>query len=462
MGEGAQIVPGIESPKLPNRVFDAHHPPSAQLIGDCVHCGFCLPTCPTYALWGEEMDSPRGRIYLMQMGLDGTATLNERYVGHFDKCLGCLACVPVCPSGVQYEKLIEATRAQVERRYRRPIADRLFRAMIFALFPHPTRLRMALLPLWIYQRSGLRRLLHATGLLKLLPERLRAMELLLPDISLRAMRARLPVIVPAQGLVRRRVGLLLGCVQRVFFDQVNAATARVLAAEGCEVVIPAEQGCCGALMTHAGREPEALAAARKLIDVFESAHVETIVVNAAGCGSSMKQYGFLLRDDPEYAERAQAFAAKCKDISEVLVELGPRAPRRGMELRVAYHDSCHLQHAQNVKSQPRQLLQSIPGLQVLELQESALCCGSAGIYNLVEPGPARELGERKARRVLAAGADVLVSSNPGCLLQLRQALHRMGQPMPMLHMIELLDASLRGVLPVAPAKRDEKLPARAA
>ena len=429
----------------PLGIFDQRHPPSQELISDCVHCGFCLPTCPTYALWGEEMDSPRGRIYLMKLGLEGAADMNDRYVGHFDKCLGCMACLTACPSGVQYDKLIEATRAQVERNYPRSPGDRWFREMLFALFPHPGRLRLAAAPLWVYQRTGLQFLARRSGLLKLLPARLRAMEGLLPPVTLDAFRRRMPGLIPARGERRGRVGLLTGCVQSVFFRRVNDATARVLAAEGFEVVVPQAQRCCGALMVHAGREDDALALARRTIDAFEAAEVDTIVVNAAGCGSTMKEYGHLLRDDPAYAERAEALAAKCRDVSEVLAACEPRSARHALPVRVAYHDACHLQHAQRVKLQPRQVLASIPGLEVLEIAEPAICCGSAGIYNLVEPGPARELGDRKVENILTTGAEAIVSSNPGCLLQIRAGLERASRPLPVLHMVELLDASIRGL-----------------
>ena len=442
----------------PLAVFDAHHPPSEELIADCVHCGFCLPTCPTYALWGEEMDSPRGRVYLMKLGLEGAAEMNETYVGHFDKCLGCMACLTSCPSGVQYEKLIEATRAQVERNYPRRLGDRLFRRMLFALFPYPRRLRAAALPLWLYRRSGIQRLLRRSGLLDRLPARLRAMEALAPPVTRDAFRGRMAEVIPAQGERRGRVGLLAGCVQSVFFRHVNDATARVLAAEGFEVVVPAGQGCCGALMVHAGREDEALALARRTVDVFEAAGVDTVVVNAAGCGSSMKEYGHLLRDDPAYAGRAKAFAAKCRDISEVLAGAEPRAKRHPVAARVAYHDACHLQHAQRVKLQPREVLATVPGLQVLEIAEAALCCGSAGIYNLVEPGAAQELGDRKAANVLATRADAVVSSNPGCALQISAHLARAGRALPVMHMVEIVDASIRGVTPPALARHLAEAP----
>jgi glycolate oxidase iron-sulfur subunit len=430
-------------------IFDLQHPPAQDLIEDCVHCGFCLPTCPTYLLWGEEMDSPRGRIYLMKLGSEGAVELNPTYVGHFDHCLGCMACVTSCPSGVQYDKLIEATRSQIERNYQRSLPDGLFRRMMFLLFPFPNRLKLLAGPLWLYRRSGLRALAHRVGVLKRLPERLQALESLLPDFTLGSVNRSLPAIIPAQGQQRKRVGLLLGCVQRVFFGDVNAATARVLAAEGCEVVIPQTQGCCGALMVHAGQEHDALAMARQTIVAFEAANVETIVINAAGCGSTLKEYGHLLRDDPEYAERAARFSAKCKDIAEVLVELPPRAERKPIHVKIAYHDACHLQHAQRIRNEPRQVLRTIPGLEIIEIAESAICCGSAGIYNLVEPGPAQELGDRKVNHLLATGAAAVVSSNPGCLLQILSGLERAGKPMPALHMVELIDASIRGVLPDA-------------
>ena len=425
--------------------FDDHHPPAAELYKKCVHCGFCLPTCPTYALWGEEMDSPRGRIQLMKLGAKGKVDLTDTFVQHFDRCLGCMACMTACPSGVEYDKLIEATRAQVERRHRRPPGEALHRRLIFSLFPYPGRLRAALLPAWAYQASGLRALVRRTGLAKLLPGKLRAMEALLPALSLRDLSARQPPErVPAQGTVRKRVGLLTGCVQRVLFSEVNAATIRVLAAEGCEVVIPRDQGCCGALMVHSGLEERAQAFARQLIDVFERAGVDTIVVNAAGCGSSMKEYGHLLRDDPRYAERARAFAAKCKDISEVLAELEPRAVRHPLPLRVAYHDACHLQHAQGIRAEPRRMLNTIPGLELLEIPDAALCCGSAGIYNLVQPEAAQELGDRKVANTLSTHPDLVASANPGCLMQLASGLKRAGRRVPVLHMIEVLDAAIQG------------------
>jgi glycolate oxidase iron-sulfur subunit len=429
--------------------FDAKHPPSREIIDQCVHCGFCLPVCPTYALWNEEMDSPRGRIYLMKLAADGQAAINSQWVGHFDTCLGCMACMTACPSGVDYGKLIEATRAQIERKYDRGWLERFYRRLIFAVFTRPDRLHRMRLPLLLYQRSGLQRLVRRSGGLKLLPKRLQAMEALLPQLP-----AAEPVaeVTPAIGAKRLRVGMLLGCVQREFFPQVNAATARVLAAEGCEVVSPADQPCCGALLVHAGEEDGALALARHFINVFERAEVDTIVTNAAGCGSNIKEYGHLLRDDPNYAERAKKFSAKCQDITEVLANMMPQAKRNSLRRRVAFHDSCHLQHAQGVRAQPRSLLAGIPELELLEIPEAPICCGSAGIYNLVQPSAANSLGDRKAGLIAALDADVVVTGNPGCILQLQASLERAGKKIPVLHTIQLLDASLRGQLVSADRK----------
>jgi glycolate oxidase iron-sulfur subunit len=420
--------------------FDSHQPPALELIEKCVHCGFCLPTCPTYVLWGEEMDSPRGRIYLMKMALDGSAAIQKDWVHHFDTCLGCVACMPACPSGVEYGKLIEATRAQIERNYSRPAFDKLHRRLLFATLTKPARLQLLRWPLRAYQKSGLQAAVHSLGIWKILPKSLSAMEALLPPAK--PLESIAPV-TPAQGEKRKRVGLLLGCVQRAFFSHVNAATVRVLAAEGCEVVAPKQQTCCGALCVHAGEEAAALELARHTIDTFEQAHVDTIVINAAGCGSNMKDYGHLLRNDPTYADRAKCFAAKCRDISEVLCELPSRAQRYPVSARVAFHDSCHLQHAQGILAQPRQLLSQIPGVQLVEIPEAPICCGSAGIYNLVQPEAASQLGERKAKLIAALRPDLIVTGNPGCVLQLQSSLAKIHHPVPVLHTIQLLDASLR-------------------
>lgn len=422
--------------------FDGHDPPDPELIEDCVHCGFCLPSCPTYLLYGEEMDSPRGRIYLMRQGLEGEP-LTGTMVRHFDRCLGCLACVTACPSGVEYEKLIESTRQQVERRHTRTPADRFFRELIFKVFPYPERLRLLAAGVLPYQALGIRSLVRSEPFQKLLPKRLRALESLTPDPPKET--TPVPPLTPARGKPRARVGLLTGCVQRVFFPDVNAATARVLAAEGCEVVAPATQGCCGALSLHAGREAEAKEFARRTIDTFERAGVDAVVVNVAGCGSAMKGYGHLLRDDPGYAARAARFSASVRDVSEFLAGLEPLVERHPVRAVVAYHDACHLAHGQGIRRQPRDLLRGIPGLELREIQEPEICCGSAGIYNLLEPDAAQALGERKARNVLATGATMLVTGNPGCLLQIRASLDRLGARLPLRHPVQLLDSSIRGL-----------------
>ena len=434
------------------------------LAGDCVHCGFCLPACPTYQLWGEEMDSPRGRIHLITQVLDGapgTAATAE----HLDRCLGCMACVTACPSGVRYDRLIEAARgwsgsgdhpAAAAGAGWRPLParsrrDRALRAAIFRLFPYPRRLRAAIAPLRAAQRTGADALIDRSGLAgRLSPELAAALRLApAPPPGRGAPRRALPARVPARGPRRAVVGMLTGCVQRVFFPQVNAATARVLAAEGCDVIIPAGQGCCGALSLHGGRQAEAAGFARRTIEEFERAAVDAIVVNVAGCGSAMKEYAELLAGDPGWSERAAALAGQVRDLSEYLAELGPAAPRHPLDVTVAYHDACHLAHAQRITAQPRELLTAIPGLRLAAISDGSTCCGSAGIYNLVQPEPARELGQRKAAAVAATGADLLVTGNPGCAMQITSALAAHGTPMPAAHTVEVLDASIRGLPPGA-------------
>lgn len=426
--------------------FDAHHPPPRELIADCVHCGFCLPACPTHVLSGQEMDSPRGRIYMMKQVSEGNAQQNETLQLHIDNCLGCMACMTACPSGVDYSKLLEDTRAQIERNVPRSLTDKLFRRLLFAVFPYPRRLRLLAAPMFLYQRSGLQRLLRSVGLIKLLPERLQSLEALTPP--LRSMLNRQPGTPVKLKNARTRVGMLAGCVQQVFFNHVNQATLRVLAAEGCDVVIPASNACCGALMVHSGMDDDAMRMVRHLIASFELAYVETVVINSAGCGSTMKQYGYLLRDDPQWADRAARFSAKCRDISEVLSSLEPHSARHPLPMRIAYHDACHLRHAQGVFAEPRAVLNSIPGLEILEIPEPDMCCGSAGVYNLLRPQTARELGDRKVSSLLAMQVGAIVSANPGCLLQLMNGLRRRGLgEMPTFHMVELLDASIRNLSP---------------
>jgi glycolate oxidase iron-sulfur subunit len=423
-----------------------------EVANDCVHCGFCLPACPTYQLWAEEMDSPRGRIYLVNQILDG-AELTPAAAQHFDRCLGCMACMTACPSGVQYDQLIEAARVWTEEARpalpapadgNRTVRDRAARAAIFALFPYPERLRTMTRPLRIAQRAGLDRRLARSGLPRRLSPTLGAALKLAPPASA---AVRLPERVAARGPRRAVVGMLTGCVQSVFFPQVNAATARVLAMEGCDVIIPRGQGCCGALSLHSGREAEAAAFARRTIEVFERAGVDAVVVNSAGCGSAMKEYERLLSDDSEWSGRAAAMSARVRDLSEFLAELGPAAPRHPLPVTAAYHDACHLGHAQRITRQPRELLRAIPELSLVELPDAGTCCGSAGVYNLLQPEAASELGARKAQAVLDAGAPLLISANPGCSLQIAAALADRGEHVTVAHTAEILDASLRGLPP---------------
>jgi glycolate oxidase iron-sulfur subunit len=399
-----------------------------ELTQECVHCGFCLPTCPTYLLWSEEMDSPRGRIQLMEAHLDGTVALNRTVVEHFDRCLGCMACVASCPSGVAYDRLIESTRDTVEHSFRRSPSERLVRTLLFQVLPHPRRMRAALRLAAPARRVPLPRAI--APLVEIAPPWLDG--------------ARPPALTLAARDPIARVGILTGCVQSAVFGSVNTATARVLAADGFDVAAP-PQGCCGALSLHAGRLEEGKAFARKLIEAFEGANVDLIVVNASGCGSHLKELERLLADDPEWRERAAWFSARVRDVGELLEATEPRATRNPLAVRVALQDSCHLRHAQRLPLASRGSLLRIPGLELVEPAEQDICCGSAGIYNVVQADAARELGERKARNVLATGAQVLASANPGCLVQLATTLRRLQQPLPALHPVELVDASIRGV-----------------
>ncbi|MFN6155482.1 heterodisulfide reductase-related iron-sulfur binding cluster [Anabaena sp. AL09] len=425
--------------------FDGSHPPDPKLIDSCVHCGFCLSTCPSYRVLGKEMDSPRGRIYLMDAINEGEIALNTATVEHFDSCLGCLACVSTCPSGVQYDKLISATRHQVERNYNRSLPDKLVRQLIFSLFPNPDLLRILLFPLLVYQKLGISKVLQATGLIKAISPRLAAMESILPEITLKSFQDNLPDIIPAKGEKRYRVGVILGCVQRLFFSGVNEATVRVLTANGCEVVIPKSQGCCAALPEHQGQTEQAKVLARQMIDSFADTHVDFVIINAAGCGHTLKEYGHILADDPEYAEKAKIFAAKVKDSQEFLANVGLTAklsPLTDKNLTLVYQDACHLLHGQKISVQPRQLLKQIPGVTLKEPIDAALCCGSAGVYNMLQPEVAEELGKQKAQNLLNTGADLIASPNPGCSLQISKYLQ--GKTISVMHPMELLDYSIRG------------------
>jgi glycolate oxidase iron-sulfur subunit len=428
--------------------FDAQHPPDPKLIDTCVHCGFCLSTCPSYRVIGKEMDSPRGRIYLMDAINEGEAPLSSASVQHFDSCLGCLACTTACPSGVQYDKLIAATRPQIERNYPRSLGDRLLRRLIFSVFPYPKRLRLLLRPLGLYQNSGLQNLVRSLGWLEQIAPQLAAMEGLLPRISPAAFQDTLPELIPAQGEKRYRVGLLLGCVQRLFNPEVNAATVRVLTANGCEVVIPKSQGCCAALSHHQGQEEQARTLARQMIDSFKGQDIDALIINASGCGHTLKEYGQILAEDPEYAEAAKDFADNVKDVQEFLAEVGLTArlsPLQDEKLTLVYQDACHMLHGQKISFQPRQLLRQIPGVTLREPIDAALCCGSAGVYNIFQPEVAAELGRQKVQNLLNTKADLIVSANIGCYVQITKHLQLQGKSVPVLHPMQLLDYSIQGI-----------------
>jgi len=414
-------------------------------ILDCVHCGLCLPTCPTYLTTGVEMASPRGRIYMMRVVEEGQADIGSVFVKHLDQCLGCLACQPACPSGVPYERLLESARAQIERTYERPAGDRRWRRMILSLFPYPERMRWVVSALYWYQRLGLSGLVRASGLIPVLSPRLAQMEALLPPVPSPAARRPLPDVTLVVGGRVGRVGFLTGCVQRSLLPGINQATVRVLAAAGYEVVTPRDQGCCGALHLHAGDLETARGLARNMIEAFERVQVSMVVVNAAGCGATMKDYAHLFRDDPAWRDRAQAFSAKVRDVSEVLAAVSWNGALRPVPLTVTYHEACHLAHAQGIRREPRTILQQIPELRLVELPESDLCCGSAGIYNLLQTEMAGQLLRRKVERIRETGASYVAIGNIGCLLQITLGLRQANVPVQAVHPVELVDWALHGM-----------------
>lgn len=422
------------------------HDLSVEGVHRCVHCGLCLASCPTFAELGTEMDSPRGRIFLIKSLAEGRIGLGEATVRHLALCLDCRACETVCPAGVPYGRLIEAARAEVERQRPGGPLRRLFRWLnLGLLLGDPRRLRLAAAGLAFYQRSGLQALLRRTGLVRLLPGALPAWEALLPSIPPAAARAPLPPRVPAEGPPRARVALLEGCVQAVVFGGVNRATARLLARNGAEVLVPPGQGCCGALHAHAGDRPRALALARATIAAFEAAgEVEAVVVNTAGCGAHLKAYGALLAGDPAWAARAERFAARVRDLAEFLAVAPLRGPLQPLAMTVTYHDPCHVVHGQKIRAEPRRLLAQVPGLRLVDLAESDWCCGSAGLYNLTEPEMAGRLLARKVDRVLATGAQAVVTANAGCILQIAAGLRARGAPTRVLHLAEVLDQAYGG------------------
>ena len=396
----------------------------------CIHCGLCLSSCPTYLETGNENDSPRGRIYLMRAVQDERLPLSDTAVRHLDLCLGCRACEAVCPSGVQYGELLEATRDHVEKHFRRsPLQTFLRRVAIEKVFPFPRRMRWALLPA---------KLLKRTGATRLLPKFAREALALIPDYY---GAVALPEISPALTKGRGRVGFISGCVMSVMFAETNAASVKLLNQAGYEVVTPKMQACCGALYAHGGNLARARACARHNIEVFENLNLDAIVINAAGCGSTLKEYGHLLHDDPDWAERGRKFSAKVKDLTEFLVASTPQipGPKTKFQDLVTYHDACHLAHPQRITKAPRELVRAIAGDSFVELPESDVCCGSAGSYNLTEPEMARRLQHRKIQNLLQTGAKIVVTTNPGCILQIRAGLRKAGvRDIEVLHVADYL------------------------
>ncbi len=406
----------------------------------CVHCGLCLNACPTYRELHVEMDSPRGRIYQMVQVANG-APISASYVEHIELCLACRGCETACPSGVQYGRLVEAARAEIETKSTRPWRERALRWLVFRrLLPSRLNLELAGALLFLYQASGLKKV---TGMLGFLPARLREMESLAPEIETPFFFAYYGKTLPAEGGRRYRVAVLGGCIANISFARLNEATVRVLRKNGCEVSIPANQTCCGALHVHAGIRDEARKLARRNIDALLDGNFDAIITNAGGCGSTLKEYWELLEHDPEYAEKARRFSALVKDVNEFLAPIEMNPEMRPLPLTVTYQDSCHLAHGQKVRSAPRKLLESVPGLELREMRLSDLCCGSAGVYNVVHTGMAMALLKKKMEHVNATEAGVIAASNPGCMLQLRAGVRKFGRGQRVAHVVEILDEAYR-------------------
>ena len=453
-------APPTKSPLLPV-LSDAPATPAEPRIGsgidyerflDCVHCGLCTAACPTYLETGNENDSPRGRIYLMRAVTDGRLELTETVKGHLDLCLDCRSCETACPSGVQYGRLIEPFRIEMQQhqhggtKAKSPQGDWFQKWILYGLFPYPARLRWALAPAKLMQILQLDRFAEWSGLTRLLPERLRRMQRLLPPLKSR--EPRLPEFLPAIGPRRARVALFTGCVADAMFHHVNWATARVLQANGCDVVIPRNQACCGAIHYHSGAGQPALELARTNSQAFAAKDLDAVIVNVAGCGSMLKDYGHVaaetVPDDESTASSLNQFAGKVKDISEFLVALGPIAPKGEIRMKATYHDACHLCHAQKIREQPRELLALVPGLELVPLAESEICCGAAGSYNLTEGEMADQLANRKIKHILGTGAETVIMGNAGCSLQIQAALRQAKSPIWVAHPMEILDLSYSG------------------
>jgi Fe-S oxidoreductase len=411
--------------------------PSADDLARCVHCGFCLQACPTYLVLGMETESPRGRIQLARAVQEGRIEPSPNVVTHFDLCLQCRACETACPSGVQYGRIMESTRAMVAARKDQPRSRKLQRRLLRFMFHSPRRLRFAFNALRLYQRSPLASLVR-----HLFPKPLRTMEDMLPRLPKRFFEPK-PVLAEARGASRVTVALLTGCVMPLTYPAAHEATVRVLSRNGCRVIAPPSQGCCGALHLHNGDPEAARRLARRNIDAFLASGAEAIIVNAAGCGSTMKEYGDLFAGDPLYESRASEFAARVKDVNEFLAELPFEAPKGRVDARVTYQDSCHLVHAQRVREAPRKLLRSVPGLELVEMEAPDRCCGSAGIYNITQPDMSRRLLDDKMADALRTQPDIIATANPGCMVQLELGVRRSRGQQEVVHVVELLDRAYR-------------------
>jgi len=421
--------------------FSATDKPEYEDYSRCVHCGLCSNNCPTYRLWGREADSPRGRIRQMALVDQGRLEIGDTFVTHIDRCLNCRNCESVCPSGVEYGKILELTRAQIEQKYKRPFTSRVLRDFVYRrLLPYPHRIAGAARLLRFYQRSGLASFARATGILRLLG--LQDREQLMPKIDSDFFFTELGKTFPARGQQRARVAFFAGCIAQVTFSELNRATIRVLQANGCEVVVPAQQLCCGALAAHAGVRDVARDLARANWQAFNVDEFDAVITNASGCGSTLKEYTHLFEANGADRENARKFSAKVRDISEFLADLGLVAPMRPLPMRVTYQDSCHLVHGQKIREAPRKLIRAIPSVELVEMALSDLCCGSAGVYNVTEPKAALDLLTDKMANAKRTNAQAILTANPGCILQLRAgaAIHNTGQEV--LHVVELLDRAL--------------------
>ncbi len=424
-------------------VSELHELLDKKLLKECVHCGLCLDYCPTYRVIGHEADSPRGRIYQIRQVYEGRVDpSDEDFRTHIFACLDCRACQTACPSGVQYGAIIEAARSIAS-----PVnaSERVVgRTILGTVFTRPRLLDAFGLGLRLYQKSGLQTALRRTGALRVLPQRLREMEAMLAPAQGGLQRFRAPQVTPARGTVRFRVGFIEGCIMPQLFGDTNAATVRVLAANGCVVYSPPRQGCCGALQMHTGDRSVARDLARRNIDAFGGLELDAIIINAAGCGSTLKEYGHLLADDPAYAAQASEFAARVKDISEFLAAIELVPPTTPVPLTVTYQDACHLLHGQGIRNQPRALLRAIPGLELVEMRDSDVCCGSAGIYNLTHPEVANKLLDQKMASIASTGATTVVAPNPGCTMQIAYGARRHDMNLQLTHVVDLLDRAYGG------------------